>query len=137
MTFAAALRAHLIANSTLAALVGTRIFPVIVPAPGEGQAWAGDALSYSLLAAAPSEGMNASREARREWEIAAVSSDYDRAHQIAAAVEAALDFFSGIMGGTGGVRVLSCRRESMSDASDFELGLYAVVQTYEVRYLKP
>lgn len=137
MTFAAALRAYLMADPAVAGFVAGRIYPVIVPAPGEGQTWTGDALSYSLIASSPSDGLNASREARREWEIAAVADDYERTHEIAEAVEAALDYFSGTMGGAGGVQVLSCRRASMSDAEDFELGLFAVVQTYDVRYLKP
>lgn len=137
MTFAAALRSHLMLDPVLSGYVQGRVFPGAIPPPGPGQSWPGDSLSYSLISAASSDGIGPSREARREWEVVAVSEDYERAHEIADAVEAALDFFSGRMGGEDGVRVMACRRESMTDAQDFDFGLFAVVQTYDVRYLKP
>lgn len=131
MTFAAALRQHLLADAAIAARVGDRVYPVFVPVTDEGQVLQGDSICYTLTGAPASEIVSAPRDVRRQWQLTAISTDYDHALELAELIIIALDRYKGPM---GGFTVARCKRDTMGDMSDFDSGRFGVVQTYDVIY---
>lgn len=113
-----ALHAFLKANAALLALVGTRIYPVMLP-----QKPTLPALTYQTISTVPDyvlagpSGLVAKRVqincwATREW----AAPGYTDAQNIATAVRNALDGYSGIW--PGGVEIVRAKRDNQHD--DFE-----------------
>lgn len=108
MTRWQSLKAALAANAPLTALVGTRIYPLVAPAPDSQpliiQKWS-VACDYTLSSVGA---VSASLEIR-SW-----APDLELAQQIADAVHAILSpagdagGFRGLLGGTGGIDVVQC-----------------------------
>lgn len=94
MTIEAGIFAHLIGNAGVVALVGTRIYPLLVPQDAEMPA-----LAYQRISGPRDHAHDgASGLALARIQLTFVAASYDGAKSLAAAVRAAMDGFSGMMG---------------------------------------
>lgn len=113
MEIEAALYDELVNDAGVSALVGTRIYPLLVP-----QEQAYPAVAYQVISkyrTASQSGKNQIVEARIQYTINA--STYTSLRSVAAAVRAALEGFTGVMGGVGGVDVHSCYWDNEVDGA--------------------
>lgn len=128
-----ALVTYLLAQATITALVGQRIYP-------GGIATQRVTKPYIVVEMASSPGEHtqdgASGIGRPHYTVTPYALQYGQAHQIAAAVKAALDSYQGMMGGTGGVYVHSCFYEDQRDEVDTSIEplVYSVPQEYYIKY---
>lgn len=134
MTLAAALYAHLTGTVGLAALVGTRVYPVQAPQADENAAIQ-PFVAYALVDRVFEYPMGAKVMTMDTWSFVAVASTYDDAHAVNDALIAALDRYRGTMGGAGGVSVQTATILGSKDLLDeAELGLYLVGTQFEIVY---
>jgi|GEM_PF-6427040 len=133
-TFQAELYAHVQADAGVVALIGDRMYPVSAPPLNETDSIP-DTLIYRLTARRPefaqlSGGLVMFSDG---WELISISETYDRAHQIADATVASLNYLRGPIG-SGSVRLTSSELEDAVDDDDNLLGFYAVILRFQFRY---
>lgn len=132
--FHRAVVARLRANAGVAALVAERVY-ALFSRQGDTRAM----VVYRQLSSASSRTLNPPRNRDVEIELTAWATDYEMAHEIQQAVEAALDgFFNGTWpvetpSGSGTVAVRRCFVGSVSDAVD-EDGMIGVSTTFSISY---
>lgn len=124
----AGLYSHLAANAGVSALVSTRIYPLLLP-----QEPTLPALVYQRISTNPlghsQDGPN--HLARVRMQLRCHGATLLAAKQLADAVRAALDGYSGTM---GTVTVLSCFRADEGDDDEPETGTYSVRADYMIVY---
>lgn len=108
MTIEAGIYAHLIGNAGVAALVATRIYPLLVPQDAELPA-----MAYQRISGPRDHAHDGpSGLAMARMQLTFVAASYDGAKTLSEAVRAAMDGFSGTM---GEVTVDACLLENESD----------------------
>lgn len=68
-------------------------------------------------------------------QITAVSDDYDGAFELAHAILPVLEFFKGLMGGAGGLRVEMCALDDIQGGYIPEFDLYTANSKYTLQYV--
>jgi hypothetical protein len=125
-----ALYAHLAADASVAALAGTRIYPLMIPQHVYNEASKLACVVYQRTGMdLPINTCGAEALAGTSMRIDAYARSYGVAAQLAAAVRDALVNFTGPM---GTVHVSRVNLESELDLLDIEPGLYRVSQTYSI-----
>lgn len=122
MDIETALRAHLANHSGLAALVGGRIYPLILP-----QDPALPAVTYQKVSESSEyihDGVSSIRKGRLQLDCWAAT--YATAKAVAAQVKASLHRFSGVLGGAGGVQVGGAWIEDETDFYEPDPPIYRV-----------
>lgn len=117
-----ALYAHLSAYANLTALVSNRIYPKILPQKGTYPAITYQKISGPRLHTLQTD----PGTARPRFQISCWAQTYNQAKAVAKQVQIALQDFSGVMGGVGGVQVDAVLLENEYDAFEDETGLYQV-----------
>jgi len=113
---------HLSSYAGLSALVSSRIHPVIVPQEGILPA-----VTYHKVSGQRVHTFQADPGvAQPRFRISSWASGYSEAKDVADQIRNALQDFSGVMGGTGGVPVPSVRLENERDKYECETGRYHV-----------
>ena len=144
MTIGESLRSELLADATIAAAVGVRIYPVIAVAVDKDGPFP-DQIVFRQMNEEIDEALGPGESKvllRSTFEIVstcdlrteAASNAYDRAQSISDAVLDALHGFAGTLGGIGGIDVQFIRQVDRSDDFDFEVGLIVKVQTFEITW---
>ena len=128
MTLEEALYAYLSIEPGLAALISDRIYPVALP-----QTPTLPAVTYMRVSAPTLQDFSGTIKRLARMQFDAWSTSYDEAHQVNDALIAALDNYSGLMGGVGGVQ---CDVTLMTDQdlSDPETAWKRVLSEYEIWY---
>jgi len=121
-----AIKKELLADSGITDLIGERLYYVKSPQ---------DVISpyvVFLKASGPREYSHggASKLARPRFQFSCFATTYYVAKQIAEAIRAAIEAFSGTMGGAGGVEVGSCFCINESDIYEDNTQLYHVAVDY-------
>ena len=125
-----ALYAHLAADASVAALAGTRIYPLMIPQHVYNEASKLACVVYQRTGMdLPINTCGAEALAGTSMRIDAYARSYGIAALLAAAVRDALVNFTGPM---GAVHVSRVNLESELDLLDIEPGLYRVSQTYSI-----
>ncbi len=133
MTFVASLGAYLRSYAPLTDLVGQRIYPVRAP-----DSTTSPYVVYkvrikadnTLTEASPLDVATVTVSAYATGD--ATHSGYEQAHDVAAAVRSALNFFRGTMG--GGVSVEGSETPDSEDSEAAEFGTFCVDTTAEIFY---
>jgi len=117
---------ELLADSGVTDLVGERIYYVKAPQD------VGKPYVVFFKASAPREYSHdgASRLARPRFQFSCFATTYYEAKQIAEAIRAAIEAFSGTMGGDGGVEVGSCVCLNESDIYEENTQLFHLAIDY-------
>lgn len=118
-----ALFAHLKAHTGLSALVDSRIYPLVLPQPPTLPA-----VTYFKVSkvnkrtmASPSDSLKQVRVQLSCW-----ANTYAKAKDVAEQVTVALQDYSGLMGGTDGVRVLDGNIINEQDLYEGDTGIYHI-----------
>jgi len=121
-----AIKKELLADSGIKSLIGERLYYVKAP-----QDVAKPYVVF-LKASGPREYSHdgASKLARPRFQFSCFAMTYYEAKQIAEAIRAAIEAFSGTMGGTGGVEVGSCFCINESDIYEEDTRLFHVAVDY-------
>ena len=128
-----ALFQHLVGTAGVAALVGTRVHPLVIPQRIAATSQRVPAIVYSVSGVDRAVSYcSTDRLVRRAVGIDNYAAEYDSAHAVADAVRAALVDFSGPMGSTTVVPVRTCNIETEFDLMDIEPGLYRVSQQWTI-----
>lgn len=129
MTIAASFNAYLTADSSIEALVGERIYPIIIPQAELGR----PALTYSQESGSYLEQLDGNNDLRfAEFEINCWSTSYLQARTIAATVDSV---FTGYRGTFGSHTVESIRKSSDYDVGlEDDTGLYRVTLRFTIAY---
>ncbi|MDA8212162.1 MAG: DUF3168 domain-containing protein [Clostridia bacterium] len=121
-----ALYAHLNTYANLTALVGNRIYPLVLPQKGSYPAITYQKVSGPRLHALQTD----PGTAHPRFQISCWAQTYSKAKAVVKQVQAALQDFSGIMGGAGGVQVDAVLFENEFDLYEEETegktGLYHI-----------
>lgn len=135
MTAAASLYKHLAEHPAIVPLAQGRVFPIHAPQLPPGETLQ-PTLVYRLSGRNDARLLAGPRPvATTTWEIAIISADYDAGHELAEAVIASLNYFKGRMGDSDeGVWVEACALEDAADSDEPELGFYAVILQFELKY---
>lgn len=120
------LRAHLLADTTVKGLIGTRMFPTKLP-----QKAAYPALTYSQVSGTRLRNLCATVHTRPRISISSWGKTYAAVHALADAVKASIMDYRGSMGGTviGDVSL-----DNQFDLYEDEAEVYRVVQDYIFSY---
>lgn len=130
MLIEAAIAKQLLANTGVATLVGTRIYPVWLP-----QGCTYPAISYLKVSGSRVHTMGASEAgANPRVQISCWGRTYADVKSVASAVRAALDQFSGTLGGAGGVSVQAIQLDNELDLIDPNSELYHVPMDFLTWY---
>jgi hypothetical protein len=127
---AAGIYAHLSQDIGVAALVGERIFPLIIPQARAASLLRQPCLVYARVGAqrqqkyCGTEGL-----VRSDFQLDCYAPSFDQSKDLAAATRAALIDFAGMMAQT---RVIAVHLDDEGDLSEPEVGLYRVVQRFIV-----
>jgi hypothetical protein len=121
MQFEAALFNYLKGYAGLAALVGTRIYPLIMP-----QNPTLPAVTYQKISGVVDYVMDGTSIKRPRIQVDAWAKSYASARAVAEQVKAAFDRYTGTMGGVGGVQVIGTWIENETDLFEPDTGLYRV-----------
>lgn len=125
-----ALYAHLSASAGISALVGTRIYPGMLP-----QSPTKPALVYTLVAQAPDYTLDSRESYNPLIQIDCFADTNVAAQGVADAVDAVLSGFTGTFGGGGNtVTVIECLRVGRQDIYEDETFEFRVVLEYRFRY---
>ncbi len=127
-----ALRAFILADAAIAAVVGVRVFPSVMP-----QGVTATSLVYHRVSAFGDHHMQGpSGYAVNRWQIAAWSESLDAAEAVANLVKFRLDGYRGAMGaGAGAVRVLGAFYENENPpVHDAARKLYGVGRDYMLHF---
>jgi len=116
-----ALFAHLKAHAGLSALIGTRIYPLVLP-----QNPTLPAITYQKISRVGERAMSSPtpRVARARFQISCWGTSYASVKDVAEQVKAALQDYSGLMGGSGGVQVLDVNVANEQDIYEPDTGIY-------------
>lgn len=128
-----ALFQHLAADVAVAALVGTRIHPLVIPQRIAASTQRVPAVVYSTSGV--ERGVSycgTDALVRSTIAIDCYAAGYDAARALATAVRTALVDFSGPMGSATVVPVRTCNIETEFDLMDIEPGLYRVSQQWTI-----
>jgi predicted PurR-regulated permease PerM len=125
-----ALVAYLISYNGLSALVASRVYPLTVPQSSILPALAYQTISTDRLHAFQQDTGLASKMIQ----ISSWAESLKDAKSVAAQVRAALQNYSGVMGGTGGVKIDAVLIENELDDYNEQSDSYAVIQEYEIWY---
>ena len=121
-----AIKRELLADSGITSLIGERLYYVKAPQ--------NVTKPYVVFfkASGPREYSHdgASKLARPRFQFSCFATTYDQAKQIAEAIRAAIEAFSGTMGGAGGVEVGSCFCINESDIYEEDTRLFHVAVDY-------
>lgn len=129
----AALAQHLGADAAVAAIVGTRIHPQVIPQRIPAGVPRVPAVVYSVSGVQRGVAYcGTDRLVRAAVAIDAYAQGYDAARALAAAVRTALVDFSGTMGTSTTVPVRTANIETEIDLMDIEPGLYRVSQQWAI-----
>ncbi len=117
-------------DATLAAVVGDRIYPDILP-----QQPAFPALTYIRRSVDRHKTFCGTGEmARSSFQVDAWALTYEDAERVAQHVRTSLVDFKGIMAGSPGVAVSDVRLENEFDLSDLEPGLFRVSMDFLISH---
>lgn len=132
MTMEEALYSYLSGYAGLTALVGTRIYPEMLP---DSPTY--PAVSYSRVSTRRERTLTipsvAAVEAR--FQCSCWGERYADAKAVAVQIKAALQDFQGVMGGTGGVTVLEASTVNELDQHDARVRVYHVPVDVTILYL--
>jgi hypothetical protein len=124
---------HLAATASVAALVGTRIHPLVIPQRIAATSQRVPAVVYSISGVDRAVSYcGTDRLVRSTLGIDCYAAGYDAARELATAVRTALVDFSGPMGSSTVVPVRTCNIETEFDLMDIEPGLYRVSQQWTI-----
>jgi len=118
-----AVRSILAANTEVSALVGTRIYPAVLPLD-----CALPALSYSKISNAYKQIAGVPR-----FQISCWTEDYLQCQTLKQAVETALDGYSGTVSGIEIIRIIPL---SAPDFYESETGVYHIPYDFKIIYRK-
>lgn len=135
MTLASAIYSYLTANVAIAALVGTRVYPVTAPQVDDNAA-VEPMIVYALQDRAREYSFSGAAMTRDAWLFVAAAADYDTAHSVADALITALDHLNHtVMPSPSGVLVQHITLRTTQDIEDaFELGIFQVAAEFEFVY---
>lgn len=131
MDFEASLKAYLAGYAGLSALRAGRIYPLILP-----QNPTLPAQTYQLISA-PREyihNADAGHTTRARVQIDNWGASYGDVKALATQTKAALDRFTGVMGGAGGVRIIGVWLDDETDFYEPEPAQYRVSQDFLFEY---
>ncbi len=116
-----ALYSYLSTYAGLAALVGTRIYPLVLP-----QNPTLPAITYQKVSRAGERAMSSPspRVTRSRFQFSCWGTTYGSVKDVAAQLKAALQDYQGLMGGTGGVTVLDADVANEQDIYEPEAFVY-------------
>lgn len=124
---------HLVATAGVAALVGTRIHPLVIPQRIAATSQRVPAVVYSISGVDRAVSYcGTDRLVRSTLGIDCYAAGYDAARALATAVRTALVDFFGPMGSATVVPVRTCNIETEFDLMDIEPGLYRVSQQWTI-----
>jgi hypothetical protein len=126
MTIEEALYSYLSTYAGLVALIGTRIYQVRLP-----QTPTLPAVTYMRVSAPRLQAFDGTAKTTARFQLSAWATSYAGAKAVAAQLVAALDSYSGTMGGVGGVPC-DCTVINDVDLVDPETGWYQVATDFEV-----
>jgi len=112
MTIEEALYAHLVADSGVAAQIGNRLYPLVIPQDAALPAAAYQRISGPRVLA--HDGTLGLADARMQFTSHAET--YSDAKALARAIRESVDGYRGVMGGAGGVMVQGCSVENETDS---------------------
>jgi hypothetical protein len=121
MTLEQALFSYLGNYAGLKALVSTRIYPIIMP-----QNPTLPAVTYQKISGVVDYVMDGTSIKRPRIQVDAWAKSYGAVRGVAEQVKAALDRYTGTMGGTGGVEIIGTWIENETDLFEPDTGLYRV-----------
>lgn len=143
MTLGAAIRTRLIADAAIAAAVSDRIFPV-QGLPVDKDTVVPDHIVYSQESEATMDAISGggslavqsvySFESVCDPRLASATSPYDRCDAISLLIQDSLHGYNetaGLMGGVGGVQVMSVEQIDRQDTIDILTGLFVKSQTFK------
>lgn len=123
-----AIRAHLVANGGVSALIGTRLYPLVLP---QDPTYPAIVLTrVSGVREHSHDGPSLLSTSRLQLDCIAPTAA--AAKNVADKVRLALDGFRGTMGGAGGVEVNGAWLEDERDGYDDELRVYSASVDYMV-----
>ena len=127
-----ALFSYLTNNSGVSALVGDRVFPVIVP-----QDVARPAIAYFKVSDPPGRTFGRRFFARPRYQFNCWGTSYETARAAGDAVKAALENYAGMMGGDNGVKVRMTYFEGDLDLYDDPTGQFVTAIEYSIEHVEP
>lgn len=133
-----ALVSHLRANAQVAALIGERVFPLMIPQHAYDEATKLPCLVYQRIGTQRTPLFcETDSTIRCSYYISCYARSYIKAKELAAEVRDALMDFTGIMGsGAATADVKKILSESEGDLEDPEPGLYRVLQTWTIWFVE-
>lgn len=132
--FDSSLVSHLRADADVAALVGERVFPLMIPQHAYDEATKLPCLVYQRVGTQRLPLFCATDSTvRTNYLVSSYARSYIKAKELADAVRGALIDFTGIMYGVDVKKILS---ESEQDLDDPEPGLYRVLQTWTIWFVE-
>lgn len=132
MNLGEALYSHLSGNAGVSALVGARVFPVVVP-QGEPR----PAIAYFKVSDPPGRTFGRRFFARPRYQFNCWGVTYESARAVGDAVKAALETYAGMMGGDGGVKVRMTFFQGDQDLYDEPTGQTVVAIEYSIEHVEP
>jgi len=123
-----ALITHLLAQTAITALVGRKIYPVIAPQ----NVVAPYIVVFKVDGPRDHSHDGASHLANPRFQLSVFSTTYSEAKAIAAALQAALEGYTGTMGGAGGVAVNGVFYENETDLYEPDTKLYHIAVDYKM-----
>lgn len=119
---------HLSTDSTITAIVGTRIYPVLAP-----QDASYPCLVYQRLGSEPVHAMANDATLREVTMVfASLAKTYSGVKTLQDVLEDSIKDFSGTLGGAGGVTVQRIMLDGISDGYDFEADAFMTIMDYTI-----
>ena len=127
--------ALLAADAVVSGLVGTRIFPVVLPADSNDY----PALTYQLVTSPrPGWTLEKKQESRATVQFDAYANSYKEADQVLAAVSDVLNGFAGhLPGEQPSARVIFAQSINDTDHFEDDSRVYRSLCEYEIKYVEP
>lgn len=132
----AGLYSLLTGDATLAALIGTRLFPVMVN-EHDMPVNAGDpsCVSYQVVAGSTTYTLEPTQYSDRRIQFDIWSVKYSDSKSIAQAIRNVLSGYSGVL--TDGTQVLSALQENEIDDFESDSRIFRVMSEYRIRFIEP
>lgn len=132
--FETSLVSYLRANAAVAAMVGERVYPLMIPQHVYQEATKQPCLVYQRISTGRQPLFCATDDTIRTiYQVSCYAKTYMAAKLLGDAVRDALMDFTGIMDGTDVKKILS---SSEQDLDDPEPGLYRVLQTWTIWFVE-